>query len=67
MDIGICLPCYTESKPFKGETKSGLLFTRFIKEGAIYTTFENTGKGETPAMQEVDEAMTSYKSWCRNL
>jgi len=65
----ICLPCYTESKPFRGITKDGLRFKRWIKNGAVFTAFY---KGSFPVESEVDtqaidEAMTSFASWEQNL
>jgi hypothetical protein len=66
----ICLPCYTESKPFRGITKDGLRFKRWIKNGAVFTSYPKGSRplaSEIPTSQELDESMTSFRSWEENL
>ena len=70
MFTSICLPCYTEADPFRGITSSGQRFNRFMKKGAVFTSYP---KGESPlsidrpTTQDLDEAMTSFRSWEQNL
>ena len=70
MITAICLPCYTEAKPFRGITKKGQMFNRFMKGTAVFTSYPKGQRpldSERPTSQELDEAMTSFKSWERNL
>jgi hypothetical protein len=70
MITAICLPCYTEANPFRGITKKGQLFNRFMKGTAVFTSYPKGHRplsNERPTSQELDEAMTSFKSWERHL
>jgi len=66
MISAICLPCYTESAPFRGITKGGQKFNRYMKGGAVFTSYpkgERPSDIERPSTQDLDEAMTSFASW----
>ena len=66
MISAICLPCYTENAPFRGITKGGQKFNRYMEGGAVFTSYpkgERPSDIERPSTQDLDEAMTSFASW----